>query len=182
MRLYDRSGEARLRKHWKRAGLCGRCGRKRWRSYKQCRKCVLYVRATMRTPKMRSWMRAYNKTAKRLEFFRKRMRTPKMRRACRVWSGTSKGRANSVVQSNRRRARLVNSEGSFTASQWSTLKRRYRHRCLCCGKRRKLTPDHVVPLVLGGDNRIENIQPLCGPCNSKKGGHTVDYRRRSLCL
>jgi 5-methylcytosine-specific restriction endonuclease McrA len=72
------------------------------------------------------------------------------------------------------RARLLGSYGKFTAAQWDKLK--HNNLCLCCRKKRKLTPDHVVPLSRGGSNKIQNIQPLCGPCNSRKGVKTTDYR------
>jgi 5-methylcytosine-specific restriction endonuclease McrA len=39
-----------------------------------------------------------------------------------------------------------------------------------------LTRDHVVPLKHGGLNTIENIQPLCGSCNSRKHLKHIDYR------
>ncbi|MGH3145755.1 MAG: HNH endonuclease [Rubrobacter sp.] len=49
--------------------------------------------------------------------------------------------------------------------------------CLCCGSSDKpLTPDHVVPLSLGGSNLIANIQPLCRSCNARKNVKVVDYR------
>jgi len=76
----------------------------------------------------------------------------------------------------RRRAREQNAIGSFTAEEWNALCDRYDYRCLCCREQKALTADHVIPLHLGGSNRISNIQPLCLSCNSKKGLRMVDYR------
>lgn len=73
-------------------------------------------------------------------------------------------------------ARKKAAPGSFTAEEWDALCRKYGRKCLACGKKRKLTVDHVVALSNGGTNDISNIQPLCGPCNSSKGAQTIDYR------
>jgi 5-methylcytosine-specific restriction endonuclease McrA len=41
----------------------------------------------------------------------------------------------------------------------------------------ELTRDHVMPLVMGGDDCIWNLQPLCKPCNGFKAGNWVkDFR------
>jgi 5-methylcytosine-specific restriction endonuclease McrA len=77
---------------------------------------------------------------------------------------------------NTRRTRLTKAGGAFTVSEWKVLCKKHGNRCLCCGKRRKLTADHVVPVSKGGSSNIENIQPLCKSCNSKKGTKTTDYR------
>jgi len=84
-----------------------------------------------------------------------------------------------LATKHRRRARAVAASGRFTAGEWRALKAKYGFRCLCCGKVEpevKVTADHVIPLASGGGNGIDNIQPLCGPCNSRKGLATTDYR------
>jgi 5-methylcytosine-specific restriction endonuclease McrA len=84
-------------------------------------------------------------------------------------------RAYDIVHSSKRRAMKRNT-GSFTHTEWINLCKQYGNKCLCCNKKKPLTADHVIPLILGGKNTIENIQPLCGPCNSKKHTKTVDFR------
>jgi 5-methylcytosine-specific restriction endonuclease McrA len=68
---------------------------------------------------------------------------------------------------------------ALIAKEWRELKDKYSHTCLKCGRSEpsiKLTPDHVVPLSLGGSNGIDNIQPLCWGCNAAKQARYVDYR------
>jgi 5-methylcytosine-specific restriction endonuclease McrA len=77
---------------------------------------------------------------------------------------------------HRRRDREIGNGGRFTAVEWNELKEKYGNKCLCCGEAAKLTADHVVPVINGGTNNIDNIQPLCLVCNSKKGTKTIDYR------
>jgi 5-methylcytosine-specific restriction endonuclease McrA len=76
----------------------------------------------------------------------------------------------------RRRARKMAAVGHFTQSEWKSLLGRYGHVCLRCGSPDRLEADHVVPLALGGSDSIDNIQPLCRPCNARKWTHIVDYR------
>lgn len=66
--------------------------------------------------------------------------------------------------------------GKYTKDEWNALCAKYGNRCACCGCDGKLTVDHIVPVVHGGSNSIDNIQPLCALCNSKKGTRTIDYR------
>lgn len=80
----------------------------------------------------------------------------------------------------RRRTRETKAGGSFTVVEWLALCMKYSSRCLCCGRRRKLTADHVIPVSKGGSSNIGNIQPLCKSCNSTKGTKVIDYRNTNL--
>jgi hypothetical protein len=77
--------------------------------------------------------------------------------------------------------RMLNKNGSFhTYGEWTTLKAQYNWTCPCCNKSEpsiKLTEDHIIPLSMGGGDNIENIQPLCGNCNSKKHTKIITFRR-----
>jgi 5-methylcytosine-specific restriction endonuclease McrA len=85
--------------------------------------------------------------------------------------------AISVRHTIRRRNAKAASGGSFTARQWRALVDEFGSRCVCCGiMPPKLSVDHVVPLMRGGSNLIENIQPLCLSCNRAKNVNATDYR------
>ncbi len=45
------------------------------------------------------------------------------------------------------------------------------YKCLHCGEAdpTKLTVDHIIPRVLGGNDHPDNLQSLCKACNSRKG-------------
>jgi len=77
---------------------------------------------------------------------------------------------------NARRTRQTQAGGSFTEKEWNILCKKCKSRCACCGKRRRLTVDHIIPVSKGGTSDISNIQPLCQSCNSKKRDKVVDYR------
>ena len=86
-----------------------------------------------------------------------------------------------AVQLARCRARKLDADGDFTVEEFQALCKKFGGICLRCGSGNVLlTPDHVVPLSLGGGNRIANIQPLCRACNSQKNVKTADYRPETV--
>lgn len=48
--------------------------------------------------------------------------------------------------------------------------------CLACGSDEDICIDHVIPVSKGGENSIDNYQPLCKSCNSSKRDKIKDYR------
>jgi hypothetical protein len=78
----------------------------------------------------------------------------------------------------RRRERLKIYGGFHSVKEWETLKAQYNWTCPCCKKQEpeiKLTRDHIISVSRGGSDNIENIQPLCVSCNSKKSTTTIRY-------
>lgn len=74
------------------------------------------------------------------------------------------------------RARQAGAVGSLTGAEIRAIRDWFGNACLACGTSDGLTVDHVVPFAAGGSNSILNTQPLCKPCNLRKGKKTTDYR------
>lgn len=67
--------------------------------------------------------------------------------------------------------------GTHTAQEWFALVSFCGFKCVACGgSTSALTKDHVIPVVFGGSDRIDNLQPLCRFCNSEKQMKAIDYR------
>jgi len=100
----------------------------------------------------------------------------KAREAVRKWYAANPDKVRAIKQ--RRRARKAGNGGSFTAEQWRALCAQYNNQCIGPGPHEgPLTADHVIPVgEPDSTSNIENIQPLCGPCNTRKGHRTIDYR------
>lgn len=93
----------------------------------------------------------------------------------RKWKQANPERAK--ANEHRREAKKRGNGGSFTTDEWIALCEKYNYTCLCCGRNdAKLTADHVIPVSKGGSSLIDNIQPLCAPCNSKKHDKIIDFR------
>jgi 5-methylcytosine-specific restriction endonuclease McrA len=75
-----------------------------------------------------------------------------------------------AVIAGKRRARLGNAPvNDLTPAQWREIKETFKHCCAYCGKKsKKLTMDHITPLIKGGSHTASNIVPACKSCNSKK--------------
>ncbi len=104
-------------------------------------------------------------------------------RACEVirvqeWYAADPVRAEArhLLKGNNTRAKKYGAVGSIRTREWLELVKKYGNACACCGRITHLTVDHVKPLVHGGTNTIDNVQPLCIRCNVLKGKREIDFR------
>lgn len=87
-----------------------------------------------------------------------------------------------VLFKNKQRMTKLRTLGNIKYNEWVALVEKHNHTCVYCGISEdelkvkwggkqfiKLTMDHIIPISKGGLNVIENIQPLCISCNTRKG-------------
>ena len=89
-----------------------------------------------------------------------------------------KNKARLNFNTHKYRAKKYGVLATATYEEWLALCAHYQGRCLCCGEQKPLVVDHIVPMVLGGSHTLDNLQPLCKPCNTKKHVRMTDYRPR----
>ena len=85
-----------------------------------------------------------------------------------------KARANHLIRSIRLEA--ARSKGVHTEMQWLAFVASFGSRCVMCGTfSPSLQKDHVVPIYQGGSDGMDNLQPLCQPCNAAKGPDSTNW-------
>lgn len=88
-----------------------------------------------------------------------------------------------LVSRHNKRAADVGIPGRISCEEWIHLCQQYNHICLRCGRAEPLTMDHVIPVCCDGStNTIENVQPLCKPCNCTKSARSTDYRHEDASV
>lgn len=104
----------------------------------------------------------------------KRAANPEKHRAeSREWARANPEKRALCDRVKRHRKRAA---GHLTAAEWRSVLAKYGTACLACGSDDPPTIDHVIPISQGGTNTADNVQPLCNPCNMRKGRKTIDYR------
>ncbi len=68
----------------------------------------------------------------------------------------------------------------FSLLERSVVIQRAYHQCEYCRSLLDFSPEsfdieHIIPLVKGGSNELENLALSCGGCNSRKRDKTVGY-------
>jgi 5-methylcytosine-specific restriction endonuclease McrA len=84
-------------------------------------------------------------------------------------------------QTRSKRLRIARLKGSHTKEQWEQLKQMFDFTCVrCLTKNFPVEKDHIMPLYQGGDDSIQNIQPVCAKCNASKSSESIDFRKKYL--
>ncbi len=94
------------------------------------------------------------------------------------WGGYKGGYERKLWHNRRRYLLKKGIVGLHTLEEWQELKKKYDYTCLCCYKQEPeitLSEDHIIPITKGGTDNIENIQPLCRHCNSRKYNKYINY-------
>lgn len=86
----------------------------------------------------------------------------------------------SRINGSNARARKNGYIGELKVGDWEATLEKYGYKCTSCGEDNIdwLVLDHIIPLSRGGPNTIDNIQPLCIYCNSKKNNYFPGEKRR----
>lgn len=84
-------------------------------------------------------------------------------------------RRNPMRRLRYERELAAKSRGTHTKEEWAALVSACGGVCVRCGQKSYLMKDHVVPICRDGSDSIDNLQPLCARCNSRKGAGIVDF-------
>lgn len=96
-------------------------------------------------------------------------RNPDKSRAQKMrWKALNYDKYLQIKRDDQRRRKYALKSGTIDINDWVAMLKRYDYSCAHCGSKNDITQDHIIPLVRGGQNVINNIQPLCRSCNSRK--------------
>ena len=105
----------------------------------------------------------------------------KVRIIAKRWSEANPARRSEY--GSRRRARYVEAYVEDVTPYISQLTEIQKNKCIYCVKSFdvvRFTIDHIIPLSRGGKHAKENVQLVCGSCNSSKGNKTHEEYVRYL--
>jgi 5-methylcytosine-specific restriction endonuclease McrA len=80
---------------------------------------------------------------------------------------------NSKLSGHKRRMKIKSTKDTLTREEYLSTRALY-DRCVYCNRKMEnLTMDHIVPVISGGSNSIDNITFACKSCNSKKSSKSL---------
>ena|SRR3990167_1397537 len=106
---------------------------------------------------------------------KKKIFLAKMRIANKSWRENNKEKWAILNRANRHRRRTL---GRINVRGWMEKLLKLGNKCLSCGvsgERTQITIDHKNPIIKGGGNELDNLQPLCMACNHTKFTKFIDF-------
>ena len=151
------------------------------RHYGMCRHCLSDILTLRANGKRRLW---HTQTHRTCYLCRRVLVASEFTRRSNGSYFSACKECNTHVFAQRRRARLVQAEGEYTVREWLYLLAQHPH-CPGCsrlwadiplprGRKTAVTVDYIFPISKGRRNSIENLQPLCFSCNSRKGDRLAE--------
>ena len=128
--------------------------------------CRARARKRMAEVNKRYALRARLRVKREREKLKKKAAAEKLRLEVRLYSSTWQRQKAMLA---RRLERIKLNGGSHTKEEWENLRAQFGGKCAFCGSEEKIQRDHIIPISKGGKDSIDNIQPLCWPCNFRKG-------------
>lgn len=95
------------------------------------------------------------------------------------WGAAASNELPEGTNAQKRSARLSHArqKGTHTSAEWMAMKEVCSNACVECGAMdQDLSKDHILSVVKGGSDAIENIQPMCRSCNASKSANGEDKR------
>lgn len=146
-------------------------------AYKNIDDLRAFRRRWERTPKRRAYQRAWQRAHPRdlREYLRQYAKRPERLEARRAANRLDYQRRRTDVLEKNRVQRYVRRgvAGRYTLAEWQERLGYFAGRCGYCGSHTKIERDHLVPILMGGTNDIENIVPACMTCNRSKGPRSL---------
>ena len=88
--------------------------------------------------------------------------------------GLEKLKENNRIRARNYRKRLAQVGGYSYLEHYPEIYQRDGGKCVYCGTTEKLGLDHLIPLIKGGDNEIDNLVLACKQCNAGKSGRLIE--------
>lgn len=163
-----------------------------YKKYRQNNTELLAAKARIRNalPEVIASRQRYMETYELRRIASVRRREVEIAERTRLWAAANKDKRAAATKRYRKRrpdmarlqrqvryARKRAAGPTISTALWRDICKLYGNVCLRCGLDKPLTIDHITPVSLGGTNDLDNLQPLCGSCNSWKRQRVIDFRQ-----
>jgi 5-methylcytosine-specific restriction endonuclease McrA len=128
-------------------------------------------------------MRTKNRVAQGLNKTQEKFSTPESKRCVEVHNGVAEKNDSRPSCGIERKSRCGQKRPRYIQMKVRhDLQLRDQAKCVNCGSRKNLEPDHVQDFARGGSNEIENLRLLCRSCNQRHAIESYGLKKMSSYL